>query len=212
MRSTRGAVVGLVAVAAAIALVVGTVACGGGAARRSRSARWRRCRTTTCPIGPIDASAASTSSRTPAPPPLGTTSSGRRWPPRSARRPPRPRRPRLRLVACRCGAHWPGGAGHHPDRLRLQRPGVGDRRPLRAAGLPDHTCLPRRGRLRRLHGRLHHPLRGRVPRPGGDRCPRCGSSRSGTSPAWGFFRPQFEEGRPVSLDHYADMVKAATRR
>ena len=30
MRSTRGAVVGLVAVAAAIALVVGTVACGGG--------------------------------------------------------------------------------------------------------------------------------------------------------------------------------------
>ena len=181
MRSRTRVVGGLVAVAVAIAAVVGAVMLSGGDGAEPVGAIVA-VQDDHLPVDPIETIPARLDL-------IGdtgvtTTRVDLHWAAIAPSRPDDPRdpdRPGLRLVSRRPDHARPGRAGHHADRLRLQHARVGARRPGGARHRREHA-RPRPRGLRRLHGGAGDALLGRdAPHRAASRCRRCAASRSGTS-------------------------------
>ncbi|HEX2507382.1 MAG TPA: hypothetical protein VHK23_03595 [Miltoncostaeaceae bacterium] len=211
MRSTRGAVVGLVAVAAAIALVVGTVACGGGGSEEEPVGAVASVQDDHLPIDPIDALPARLDLI--ADTGATTTRYDVFWAQVAPNRPADPRDPAdpaydwsradavltglaerdiTPIVSVYNAPAWATGGRYEPP------------------GYQINTASPDADAFADFMAAFTTRYAGEYLGPDGDPLPEVRFVEIWNEPnLQGFFRPQFEEGRPVSLDHYADMVKAA---
>jgi Glycosyl hydrolases family 39 len=210
MKSTRGVVVGLVAVAAAIALVVGTVACGGGSGDEEPVGAVAAVQDDRLAIDAIDALPARLDLI--ADTGATTTRYDIFWAQVAPRRPADPRDPAdpaydwsradavleglaerdiTPIVSVYNAPAWATGGRYEPP------------------GYQINTAAPDSDDFADFMAALTTRYSGEFLGLRGETLPEVRFVEIWNEPnLQGFFRPQFEDGRPVSLDRYADMVKA----
>ena len=211
MKSTRGVVVGLVAVAAAIALVVGTVACGGGGDDEQPVGAVAAVQDDHLPVDPIE----SIPARLDLVADTGATATRYDifWAQVAPSRPANPRDPAdpaydwsradlvlqglaerevTPIVSVYNAPAWATGGRYEPP------------------GYQINTAAPDPDDFADFMAALATRYAGDFASPGGEKLPELRYVEIWNEPnLQGFFRPQFEGDRPVSLDRYAAMVKAA---